>query len=146
MAMPPATSPTCGCPTLTPLSITATRTPRPVNIALEDRFDDARARKRQHTIRAAGQLGTMGDDNRRPAAHHLLVSFGDPALRLRVERRRWLVEDQNRRISQERSGNGDPLPLAGGQRHAALANDRLELLRQPLDEGFERGAPRGFPH
>src|SRR5437773_11213551 len=112
IAMPPATLPTCGCVALTPLSITATRTPRPVNIALEDGFDDARARKRQHAICAAGQLETMRDDNRRPAAHHLLVSFGDPALRFGVESSGRLVEDQNRRVYQERAGNGDPLPLA----------------------------------
>ena len=86
----------------------------------------------------------MGDDNRRPAPHHLLVSFGNLALRFGVERGRRFVEDQDRRVHQERAGNGDPLPLAGGQRHAPLADNCLELLRQPLDEGCERGAPRGF--
>ena len=88
----------------------------------------------------------MGDDDRRPAAHHGLVAVDDPALRFGVERRRRLVEHQDRRVRQKRARDRDPLPLAGRQRRAALADDRLEPLRQPFDEGVERGPPRGFAH
>src|SRR5439155_23485024 len=42
-----------------------------------------------------------------------------------VERRSGFVENQNRRVLQQRARNGQPLPLASRQFLAALANARL---------------------
>ena len=52
------------------------------------------------------------------------------ALALRVERRGRLVEEQDRRVLEDRAGDGDALALAAGQRHAALADLGVVALRQ----------------
>ena len=46
-------------------------------------------------------------------------------LRLGVERRGGLVEDQDRRVSQDRARDRQPLPLAARQPLPALADHRL---------------------
>ncbi len=55
-------------------------------------------------------------------------------LALGIERRRRLVEQQQRRVAQDGAGDGETLPLAAGQRDAALADQRVEALRQAADE------------
>ena len=45
-----------------------------------------------------------------------------------------LVKEQQGRVSQERAGQRDPLPLARGQPQAALAERRVVPGRQLLDE------------
>ena len=52
------------------------------------------------------------------------------SLALRIERARRLVEQQDRRVAQHGARNGDALALAGGQRHAALAEHGVVALRQ----------------
>ena len=47
-----------------------------------------------------------------------------------IERRRGLVEQQQRRIAQDRAGDRDALALAARQRNAALADLGLKALRQ----------------
>src|SRR6266436_1886818 len=44
------------------------------------------------------------------------------------------LQSHQRRIAQDGAGNGDTLALAARQRHAALAELRLETLRQAADE------------
>ena len=46
-------------------------------------------------------------------------------LRLGVERRRRLVENQDRRILQQRTRDREPLPLAAGQPLPSFADRRL---------------------
>ena len=41
-----------------------------------------------------------------------------------------LVEDQDRRVLEDRPGDRQPLPLAARERRAALADDRVVALRQ----------------
>ena len=50
-----------------------------------------------------------------------------------------LVQEQQGRVSQERTGQRDPLPLPRGQPQAALAERRIVSSRQFLDEV---GGPR----
>src|SRR5690606_25207761 len=64
----------------------------------------------------------------------LLDRLLDEALGFRVERGCRLVEDQNRRVAQDRPGNGDPLSLSAGQTRAALTEDRVVTLGQLHDE------------
>ena len=58
-----------------------------------------------------------------------------------VEVRRRFVEDEDARARVERSGEPDPLPLAAGEPYAALADDRLEAVRQGRDDVVEAGEP-----
>ena len=62
------------------------------------------------------------------AFHQPVEVLLDRRLDLRIERRRRLVEDQDRRVLQHDAGDGDALPLAAGQLHAALADMGVEPL------------------
>ena len=44
------------------------------------------------------------------------------------------VQNQDRRIANDGARDRDPLPLAAGKRHAALADDGVVALRHLLDE------------
>ena len=66
-----------------------------------------------------------------------LLAFG-------VEVARGLVEDQDLRDGEDRARDGEPLLLAAGQLHAALADERLVLFGQLLDELVRVGAARGI--
>ena len=81
----------------------------------------------------------MRDDERRAALHQLLELLLDLALELRVERRSRLVEDQDRRIAQQRPRNRDALPLATRQQRAAVAHHGVEPARQLLGELVDAG-------
>ena len=56
------------------------------------------------------------------------------ALGRRVERAGRLVEQQDRPVGEQRARDRQALLLAAGQRDAALAERRVEALRQALDE------------
>ena len=72
----------------------------------------------------------MGDGDHGAAAHQPVKRLADRLLGFAVERRGRLVEQQDRRILQEGARDGDALPLAAGQLDAAVADDRVEALRQ----------------
>ena len=61
----------------------------------------------------------VGDDERRPAGHHLAQRDLDLLLGRRVDRRRRVVEDEDPRVGEQRAGDRDPLALA-----AATASGR----------------------
>ena len=65
------------------------------------------------------------------AAHH---QIGQPGLHqpfiLGIQRAGRLVQQQQRRIAQDGAGDRQALALAAGQRHAALADQGVETLRQ----------------
>ena len=61
------------------------------------------------------------------------------ALALGVERAGRLVEQQDRRVAQDRAGDREALALAAGEHHAALADLGVVALRQPGDELVRRG-------
>ena len=64
--------------------------------------------------------------DRRPALHEVVQRDLHLALRFRIERRRRFVEDQYRRILEDRSGDGDALTLPSRQPRTPLANLRIE--------------------
>ena len=72
----------------------------------------------------------VGDDQRRPAAHHLAQREPDPRLGRRVDRGGRVVEDEDARIDEERAGDREPLALAAGERDPALADHRLVAVRE----------------
>jgi hypothetical protein len=74
------------------------------------------------------------DDDRRPPAHQIVETSLDKAFILRIKGARRLVEKQKRRVSQESARDGNALTLSTGERYAALADGRLESLRQAIDE------------
>src|SRR5262249_55067739 len=75
------------------------------------------------------------DHEARPVVHQPVERVEDDALRLRVDRRRGLVEDEDRRLLEKSARDRDPLPLSTGEQDASLAEDGAVAVRQPLDEG-----------
>ena len=72
-------------------------------------------------------------DTRAPA-HERRKRILDKLLALGVESTRGLVEHEHGTISQKGARNRHALTLPTREFHAALASDRVETFRQPLDE------------
>jgi hypothetical protein len=64
----------------------------------------------------------------------------DDVLGLGIERCCGLVQDDDRSVLQQRSGDGDPLPFAAGQLNPLLPHDGVEahgaLGNEPLGMGI----------
>jgi len=71
----------------------------------------------------------VGHDERRAPLHEQLQGSLDAALRLGVEGRGGLVEDQDGGVLEEGARDRDPLALTAGQTCAALADARGETFR-----------------
>ena len=97
-------------------------------------FDDAALI--HHHDPVAGQNGRepMRDHQRGAVAHQFLQRGLHQGLGFGIERRSGLVEQQQRRVAQDRARDGDALALAARQRDAALAELGLETARQAADE------------
>ena len=80
--------------------------------------------------------------DRGAALHQPLHRLLDQRLRFRIEARRRLVQDQDRRVRQERPRQRHALSLAAGQLHAALADQRAIAGRQAGDEVVRVGQTR----
>src|SRR5690606_2376398 len=74
------------------------------------------------------------DDDRRAVLHQPLERLLHGALAFRIERARRLVEQQDRRVLEERAGDRDALALAAREPHAALAEERVVALGQRANE------------
>ena len=78
----------------------------------------------------------------------LLIRFWQRALhqhfRFGIQVRSGFVQNQDGRVLQQRAGDGDALPLAAAQLHAALADHGVVSLRHALDEFVGQRVARGF--
>ena len=106
-------------------------------------LDDAPALHHQDAVGVDDGGEAMGDDERRAARHQRIERALHERFVFRVERGSRLVEQQHRRVFQDRAGDRQPLPLAARQRDAALADQRVVALRQRLDEKVGGGADGG---
>ena len=88
----------------------------------------------------------MGDDDGRPADHQPFQCLLNQQLGLGVDGRGRLVEDQNGCILQHGPRDGESLPLAAGELHAPLADQRVISLGKLLDELLGVGDPRRLDH
>src|SRR5438034_10716367 len=85
----------------------------------------------------------MSDEKGRAAFHQALQRLENQAFRLGVQRAGGLVQNQNRRVLQQRPRNRDALAFAAGQRRAALADDRIVALGQTRNELVHVGSAGG---
>ena len=85
----------------------------------------------------------VGDDEGGAVFHQAVERVLDLALGLGIHRGGGLVQQQDRRVLEQRAGDGQPLFLAAGELHAALADVGVELLRQLADEALRVGGCRG---
>ena len=88
----------------------------------------------------------VGDEDGGAALEQHVERLLDLRLGLEVEVRRGLVEHEDARAGEERPGQGEELPLAGRQRHAALVHGRVEPVGQPVDQVAEPDEPAGLEH
>ncbi|ALK97791.1 hypothetical protein AB595_18195 [Massilia sp. WF1] len=65
----------------------------------------------------------------------------DRAFRYRIQGRGRLVEDQDRRVLQDRAGDADALPFAAREHHAALA-DRAAVVEAKRSSAEAAMRPR----
>ena len=92
-------------------------------------------------VGAARELERVRDEDRRAALHQPLEPLEELRLGLRVERRRRLVQQQDRRVAEQRPGDPDPLALAAGETDALGPELRLVAVRQRDDELVSRRRP-----
>jgi hypothetical protein len=76
----------------------------------------------------------VGDDQRRAVLHDVVQRVLDMALRLGVERRGRLVENQDRRVLQDGAGDGQALALTAREEHAVFSDQGVVGVRQLFDE------------
>src|SRR5215470_2993052 len=103
-------------------------------LGVRSAFDDAPVLENENLV-CSHDRGQPVCDRKRRAIGRDLLEFGlDQLLGLRVERRSRLVEDQDARVLQDRTRDGDSLLLATGQLQAALTNRRLISVGQAGNE------------
>ena len=75
----------------------------------------------------------LGDDEDGavPLAHEPVQGLLDRRLRLRVNGRGAVVQDQEPRVDEERPGYGDTLPLTAREPDAPLSDDGVVAVRKP---------------
>ena len=86
----------------------------------------------------------MRDDKGRASLGDRIEGRMQARLRFRIEGRSGLVENENRRVLEQRAGDGNALPLAAGQQHPVLADASLHAVGQPVDEGKGLGPLSGI--
>ena len=93
-------------------------------------LDDPAGVEHDDLVRVPHGGEPVRDDQHRAVRHQPVDRLLDQPLRLRVQRARGLVENEDRGIPQQRPCDGDPLPLAAREPRAALAQQGLVALRQ----------------
>src|SRR3954468_4877736 len=86
------------------------------------RFDDTPALEHRDAVRALDRGQAVRDDDGAAPAHQRLERRLHLALRLGVERRSRLVQDQYRRVLEERARDGEALALSTRQAQAVFAD------------------------
>ena len=85
-------------------------------------------------------------DEHRAPAHEACERVLNHRLVLGIDRGERLVQQQDRRIPQQRAGDGDALALPAREADAALTDHRIVGLRQAGDEAVRVGRPCGRFH
>ena len=107
---------------------------RPKQIVVPATFDDPPFIDHEDHIGALNCGQPMGDHNSGLAFDQPVQSIENQFFRRRIQPRARLIQNQDRRIANNGPGDGDPLALASGERHAPLADNRVVPFRHLLDE------------
>ena len=97
-------------------------------------LDDRPVVEHQDAVRSDHARQPVREDEGGAALHQPVERLLDDRLVLRVHRGQRLVEDQDRRIAEQRTGDGDALPLPAGELDAPFPDHGGVALRQPDDE------------
>ena len=88
----------------------------------------------------------MGNHDHGPVFNQIRQCPLHQYFRFRIQVRRGFIQNQNRSVLQQRTGDGDALPLAAAELCAPLADHCVVALRQPRDKLFRQCVPRGLAH
>ena len=88
----------------------------------------------------------VGDDQCGPALHEHAQGGVDALLHLDVDCARCIVEDQDGRVDQQGSGDGDALTLPARERVPPFADHRVVSLGEAIDETGRTGRLGGGHH
>ena len=83
------------------------------------------------------------DYQRRPVLHQTVQRGLDDGFVLRVHARKRLVQQQDRRVLEQRASNRQPLPLTAGQPDGAFSDNGIVPVRQMRDELVRVRGARG---
>ncbi len=97
-------------------------------------------------VRARRRVQSMRHDQRGPLAHQSLHRVPNLRFHFHVEVRCWLVQNQERRVFEERASKRDALRLPRAQPRAALADDGIVTLGQSANEFVGARALRRANH
>src|SRR5215472_13696204 len=87
------------------------------------RLDDAAGVDDDDAVGTLDRRQSVRDDDARAALHQSAERLLDEALGLGVERRRRLVEDEDRRVLEDRARDREALPLAARELARVVADD-----------------------
>src|ERR1041385_2976771 len=76
----------------------------------------------------------MRDHEGRAAAAKRAQPVANERLALTVQARGRLIENENAGVGEDGAGDGDALPLAAGELHATLADDRVVAFLESVHE------------
>ena len=105
-------------------------------------FDDLSFGHDDDPVSTFDRREAMGNDKGRAVLHQVRKRCLDPSLGLRIERRGCLIENQDRRILEQRPRNGDALALATGEQHAPVTDPGIEPVGQLVGELIDIGGTR----
>src|SRR5262249_48813254 len=95
------------------------------------------------SIRASNRAESVRQDDDGATARNAFNRRVQRCFGHRIQRRRRLVQNQDRWITDEGPGNGDSLALPAREPTASLPNRRLVTLRERTDEIVNLGRLRG---
>ena len=87
----------------------------------------------------------VGDDEGGTADHEFVERILHDLFALRIERGSRFVEDEDLRILQDRSCDGDALALTAGEDETAIADLGIDAARQAMNEFLCIRGPNGIP-
>src|SRR5688572_3598602 len=76
----------------------------------------------------------MRDDESRAPFHQPLQGLEQQRFGLGIKRRSGFIEDEYRRVFEQRPRDGQPLPLTARKSRAALSNQRVVAVRELTNE------------
>src|SRR5262249_22225054 len=76
----------------------------------------------------------MGNDKGRTSFTQRAQTFLNQRFAFAVQSRSCFIQNQNLRVVEQRSGDGYPLSLTAGRRHASIADTGLVFIVEAIDE------------
>src|SRR4051794_6665241 len=87
-----------------------------------------------YLVGGAREPRRMGDEDACASAHEAIQAFHHLVLAVPVERRRGLVQDDDRWVAQQRAGDPDALALAARETHALRSELGVVAVGETADE------------